>query len=72
MLLDAPGVEGAIRMEPLELDREDALAEQLRAFVEAVRTGSEDALVPEEALRALRTALRITDAMPDFEIGGVS
>lgn len=69
----APGVDPAsIRMEPLVLDREDALREQLRAFAEAIRTGSEDVLAAEEALRALRTALRITDAMPAFELGGTS
>jgi len=71
-LVGVPGAEASIRMEPLELDREDALAEQLRDFVEAVRTGSEDAVAAEQALSALRTALRITDAMPSFEIGGAS
>jgi len=59
----------SIRMEPLRLDGGDALDQQLRAFVEAVRTGCEEVLAPEEAMRALRTALRITEAMPVFEAG---
>jgi len=67
----AAGDPSSIRMEPLVLDREDALDQELRAFVEAVRTGRQDALAPEEAMRALRTALRITDAMPALEgVGG--
>jgi len=60
----------AIRMEPLRLDGEDALEQQLRAFVGKIRTGREEVLSPEEAMRALRTALRITEAMAAFETGG--
>ena len=59
----------SIQMEPLVLDREDALDQELRAFVEAVRTGRADALAAEEALRALRTALRITKVMPNLRFG---
>jgi predicted dehydrogenase len=66
----AAGDPSSIHIEPLELDREDALDQELRAFVEAIRTGSQDALAPEEAMRALRTALRITEVMPVFELGG--
>ena len=60
---------GSIEMEPLVLDREDALDQELRAFVQAVRTGRSDALAAEEALRALRTALRITEVMPKLRFG---
>jgi predicted dehydrogenase len=58
----------AIRIEPIQLDRQDALERELRAFVEAIRSGDEEPLAPEEALRALRTALRITEAMPPLRI----
>jgi predicted dehydrogenase len=64
------GDPSSIRMEPLEIDREDALERELLAFVESIRTGREDARAPQEAMRALRTALRITDAMPAFAVGG--
>ena len=54
---------GGIQIEPLDLAPEDALAQELRAFVGAVRTGGRAPLAPEEAMRALRTALRITAAI---------
>jgi len=34
-----------------------------------VRSGADEALAPEPAMAALRTALRITDAMPHVELG---
>jgi predicted dehydrogenase len=60
----------AIRMEPLVLDREDALDRELRAFVEGIDRGGDEALSPEAAMRALRTALRITEAMPELSLPG--
>lgn len=64
------GPTAAIDIEPLALDGEDALAQQLRLFVDSVRRGREEVLAPEEALRALRTALRITEAMPEVALPG--
>jgi predicted dehydrogenase len=58
----------AIRMEPLVLDREDALDRELRAFVEGIDRGGDEALSPEAAMRALHTALRITEAMPELSL----
>ena len=56
-----------IEAEKLDFDPEDALLAQLRAFVSAVR-GRVDPVVPAgEALSALRTALRVVEAMPDPE-----
>jgi predicted dehydrogenase len=52
----------AIQMEPLDLGASDPLDLELRAFLESVRTRETPEQAPEEALRALRTALRITDA----------
>ena len=56
-----------IEMERLEIDREDALLAQLRAFVAAVRTRSAPAVTGEDALRTLRTALRVVAAMPPID-----
>ena len=58
-----PGDVASIQIEPLDLDREDALDQELRAFAIAVRTHGRPPLAPEEAMRALRTALRITEAI---------
>jgi predicted dehydrogenase len=65
---DDPG-EGQprIEMEKLEIDREDALVAQLRAFLETVRTRGEPAVSAQDGLRALRTALRVVEAMPPLD-----
>jgi predicted dehydrogenase len=56
--------ERSIEIQTLEIDREDALLAQLRAFAESVRTREVPAGAGEEALAALRTALRVMDALP--------
>jgi predicted dehydrogenase len=63
-----------IHMEPLDLDADDALAEELRSFVRAVATRGAPAVPAESAMRALRTALRVTGAMPraGFPSGSVA
>ena len=65
---DDPG-EGRprIEMEKLEIDREDALVAQLRSFVQAVRTRGEPAVSAQDGVRALRTALRVVEAMPPLD-----
>jgi len=64
-----PGPDGAkkIEMQSLETDPEDALAAQLDVFVEGVRRRSGEGLpgvTGAQAASALRTALRVIDAMP--------
>ena len=54
-------------MEELKVDREDALAKQLLAFVAASRTRGRDPEAGHDALRALQTALRVVEAMPPTE-----
>jgi len=59
-----------VDVQRLPIDREDALLSQLRAFVEAVETrkvleGSGTTAM--SAVSALRTALRVIDAMPSLE-----
>jgi predicted dehydrogenase len=54
----------AIRFELLEIDREDALAIQLRAFVQGVRERKPVAGGADQGLAALRTALRVAAAIP--------
>jgi predicted dehydrogenase len=61
------GEEPRIDMQPLEIDRDDALERQLRSFVEAVRRREIEDDAPETALRALHTALRVVEAMPPLE-----
>ena len=56
-----------LKIEKLEVDLGDALLDQLRHFIEAVRTRSKPAVDGADGLGALRTAVRINDAMPDFE-----
>ena len=53
-----------VALETLEIDREDALLNQLRAFRDAVATRSVAAGAGDQGLSALRTALRVIDAMP--------
>jgi predicted dehydrogenase len=53
----------ALRVEKFSLDREDAIALQLADFVRCVRSREHPAMGGEEALRALRTAVRVVEAM---------
>jgi predicted dehydrogenase len=57
--------EPRIEMEKLDFDPEDALLAQLRAFVAAVRDREHPVVSARDALSALRTALRVIEAMPD-------
>ena len=52
-----------IDLQQLKIDPEDALFSQLQSFIEAVRTRSVRAGAAQEGLAALRTALRVVDAM---------
>ena len=54
-------------VEKLELNPEDALLAQLRAFVDAARKRDAPIASATSALGALRTALRVIDAMPSFD-----
>ena len=56
--------ERAVSFEKLAIDEADALAQQLRAFVQGVRERRPLAGGGDEGLAALRTALRIADSMP--------
>jgi predicted dehydrogenase len=60
--------ERSVEIQTLEIDREDALLAQLRAFLEAIRTREVPAGAGVEALAALRTALRVVAAMPALEL----
>ena len=60
---DAPRIE----MEKLEIAHEDALLAQLRSFLGAVRARGEPEVSGVDAMRTLRTALRVVDAMPPLE-----
>jgi predicted dehydrogenase len=53
-----------IEVEEFKIDPEDALLAQLRAFVEAVKTRQLSAASGVDGLGALRTALRVVEAMP--------
>ncbi len=54
-------------MEKLKFDPEDALLAQLRVFVDAVSKRHAPTDSATNALGALRTALRVIDAMPSFD-----
>ena len=56
-----------IEMEQVEIDREDALESEQRAFIDCVRTRRAPLVSGEDALRALRTALRVIEAMPPVD-----
>jgi predicted dehydrogenase len=56
-----------IEIEKLTFDPEDALLSQLRAFVDGVRKRDAPTDSAASALGALRTALRVIDAMPSFD-----
>jgi predicted dehydrogenase len=56
-----------IGMEQLETDPADALQLQLESFVEAIREGRSPVVDAAGGLAALRTALRVREAMPDLD-----
>jgi len=56
-----------IEMEKLDLDPEDALLAQLRSFADAVRGRTLPVVPAGDALAALRTALRVVEAMPRID-----
>jgi predicted dehydrogenase len=60
---DPGGGPPRIEMEKLEIDREDALLAQLRAFLDAVRYRKAPLVSGDDAVRTLRTALRVVEAM---------
>lgn len=62
-----PGAAPRIEMEKLEIVQEDALLAQLRSFLEAVRTRGDPAVSGIDAVRTLRSALRVVEAMPPLE-----
>jgi len=57
------GAPAAMRVEKLEVDRGDALVAQLRDFIAAVRTRKRPAVDGLDGLDALRTAVRVNEAM---------
>jgi predicted dehydrogenase len=63
----AGGGEPEIRVERAALDRGDALAEQLQAFLRGVAARQVEAGDADQGLSALRTALRVVAAMPPPE-----
>jgi len=56
-----------LTVEKVEVDRGDALLGQLQHFVEAIRTGTKPVVDGAEGLGALRTAVRVNEAMPPLE-----
>lgn len=63
--IDASGGIGPrIEVDEFKVDPEDALLAQLRAFVKAVKTRRLSAASGVDGLGALRTALRVVEAMP--------
>jgi predicted dehydrogenase len=66
-LADPATGEKRIEVKRLEIDRGDALLAQLRSFLVAVRTREVSAGAADDALSALRTALRVVEAMPPLE-----
>jgi len=61
------GDTGEVRTERLEVDRADALLDQLRDFVRAVQTREPPQVAAADAFGALRTAVRVIEAMPRLE-----
>jgi predicted dehydrogenase len=61
------GAAPRIEMERVELDREDALVCQLRAFAETLRSRGAPLVSADDARAALRTALRVIEAMPPVD-----
>jgi predicted dehydrogenase len=58
-----PGESPQIRVEDLQVERVDALLSQLRDFIRAVRTRERPKVDGAGGLDALRTAVRVVDAM---------
>ena len=59
--------ERKIAVERLPIDRGDALAVQLEAFLRAIRERRVEAGAADQGLAALRTALRVNAAMPPLD-----
>ena len=66
-LVDAGEATPRVDAEELKIDPDDALAAQLRAFVEALRTRKTSGMIGTDGLDALGTALRVIAAMPSVE-----
>jgi predicted dehydrogenase len=66
---DAAATDGErkISIERVPIDRGDALAEQLQAFLRGIRARRVEAGDADQGLSALRTALRVTAAMPPLD-----
>jgi predicted dehydrogenase len=66
---EAPSASGErkIAIERVAIDRGDALASQLDAFLRGIRERRVEAGDADQGLSALRTALRVNDAMPPLE-----
>ena len=64
---EANGVPARMEAEEFVFDPEDALLGQLRVFVEAVRRRDVANTSARSALGALRTAIRVLDAIPDAD-----
>ena len=62
-----PGGERKIQVERVSIDRGDALAEQLQAFLRGIQARRVEAGDADQGLSALRTALRVNAAMPPLE-----
>jgi predicted dehydrogenase len=66
-LESGPNGRREIDLQQLKIDPEDALFSQLDSFIEAVRTRSVRAGAAHDGLAALRTALRVVDAMQPLD-----
>ena len=63
-----PDGQRPVALERLSIDQSDALEDQLRSFARAVRTREISAGAADQGLAALRSALRVIEAMPDLSI----
>lgn len=66
-LSDLGDPEPRIDIEKIELDREDALLAEVKAFVDVVRKRDRPMVSGKEALSALRTAMRVIEVMPSVD-----
>ena len=64
------GGERTVDLRELDIDRSDALEVQLLFFLDALRTREVPAGAGDDAIAALRTALRVNDAMPPLRLPG--
>jgi predicted dehydrogenase len=64
------GESGEVKVEKIAVDRGDALRDQLAAFLHAVRTREEPSVNGSSGLTALRTALRVMNAIPGVDGAG--